>query len=432
MVNLTWLAVSLAAVAPTIAATLAQSGNKGSAKYIITLRSGISDSEAAEHMSYARAAHKRSVERRNLKDLLDGTEASGSGWHIHKERNLKDLLDGNEGVGKEWHIHEQRSYTGVFDRDTLDELEAHHLVEAVEPATTMRIHDTTKQLYAPWGLGSISHTYNKTVRYVYDDSAMGDGYYAYVIDTGIRTTHVDLEGRAIFGYNAVANEEAEDLNGHGTHVAGTIGSKTFGVAKGCTLIAAKACDADGSCTTEALLDALQFVWDHASNHSGIATSVINMSVGGGNQTALTKAVETLAQAGFSIAVSAGNDDTDANDTAPANAPEAITVGAIDYANQRASFSNWGSRLDLFAPGVDIMSLGHESDTATKIMSGTSMASPHVAGLILYLKDKYGLKKPEDVREKLLKLALENVVTDPNGSPNYLANNGETDADSETF
>lgn len=244
MVNFSQLVVSLAAVAPAIAAPLASAESDASTKYIITLRSGISDSEHAEHMAHARAAHKRSLERRdNFRDLLDGTESS---WHIHNSRTFRDLLDGSEGVGKEWHIHSHRSYAGVFDRQTIDEIKAHSSVENIEPAGVMKVHGYTKQLLAPWGLGSISHTFNKTVRYVYDDDYAGDGYTAYVVDSGIFLEHQDFEGRAVFGCNAVEGEDDTDLLGHGSHVAGTIGGATFGVAKKATLISAKACDKDGS------------------------------------------------------------------------------------------------------------------------------------------------------------------------------------------
>lgn len=405
MVSFKKLAVFVAATIPSISALpLADSttnNNNVASKYIVTLKRGLSDADRISHMSFARDIHSRSLARRGLTNFHE------------------------EGVRKEFHINAHRSYSGIFDTETINALKDHGSVASVDPVMDMHIWDTTTQLYAPWGLGSISHDHNGTRSYVYEDDAMGDGYYAYVVDTGIRTTHIDFEGRAVFGFNAVSNETDDDLNGHGTHVAGTIGSSTFGVAKKSNLIAVKVCDANGSTNTELILAGLEWVYEDATNNTGrIEKSVINMSLGGGDQPALTEAVQILYNEGFTIVVAAGNDDEDAADYSPANSPDAITVGAVASDYTRASFSNWGKDVDIFAPGQDIISLGFESDTATAVKSGTSMATPHVAGLVLYLKNLYDLEKPDDVLAKLHKLAIQNLIGDVQGSPNVLAFNGE--------
>ncbi|KAK9769876.1 hypothetical protein AB5N19_00597 [Seiridium cardinale] len=402
MFSLKKLAFSICAILPCISALPVSDNNNDNAatKYIVTLKRGLSDVDTASHMAFVRGAHGQSLSRRGLTNLHE------------------------EGVRKEFHINTHRSYSGIFDTETINALRDHDSVSSVDPVLDMHIWETSTQLYAPWGLGSISHDHNGTVSYVYEDNAMADEYYAYVVDTGIRTTHVDFEGRATFGFNAVVNEAAEDLHGHGTHVAGTIGSATFGVAKKSNLVAVKVCDANGSTNSELILAGLEFVYEDATNNTRVGKSVINMSLGGGDQPALTEAVQTLHDEGFTVVVAAGNEDDDAADYSPANSPDAITVGAIQSNYSRASFSNWGKDVDIFAPGQSIISLGFASDTATAVMSGTSMASPHIAGLVLYLKDLYSLESPDDVLAKLQELAVRDVVDDVKGSPNVLAFNGE--------
>ncbi len=300
---------------------------------------------------------------------------------------------------------------------------------------------------APWGLGSISHKTPNHTDYVYD-SAAGAGTYAYLVDTGINDAHVEFEGRASKGYNAYPNSDFVDNLGHGTHTAGTIGSKTYGVAKKANLIAVKVFDsgsvrtpffsifsAEVKCrrltppqsTTAIVMDGYNWAVNDAITKGRAASSVISMSLGGPRSDAFNSAVEAAFQSGVVSVVAAGNDDSDASSTSPASAPSAITVGAIDNTNGRAWFSNFGTVLDIFAPGVDVLSTwtgpnNNETDT----ISGTSMATPHVAGLVLYLKsvDPTGLASSTAVTQKLLTLAQSGAVSDPGtGSPNVLAYNG---------
>ncbi|KAI1857467.1 hypothetical protein JX265_011202 [Neoarthrinium moseri] len=408
MVDLKKLGIYLAALIPVVAALPAGTGSGSSPvdHYIVTMKRGMSDTEMATHISYAKDIHSRSVSRRGLSGLVE------------------------DGVRKEFHINEHRSYSGIFDTETINALRDHNSVASVDPVLDMHIWDTTKQLYAPWGLGSISHQISGTTNYVYEEDAQGDGYYAYVVDTGIRASHVDFGGRAVFGFSSVANETHDDLHGHGTHVAGTIGSATFGVAKKSTLVAVKVCNADGKTNTELIMAGLAWAYADMKNNTRIGKSVINMSLGGGRQPVLTEAVQALYKEGVTVVVAAGNEGSDAANYSPANAADAITVGAVDSTYTRAAFSNYGKNVDIFAPGESIMSLGFESDTATSVKSGTSMASPHVAGLVLYLKELHKIEKPDEVLARLESLAVKGIVEDTNGSANVLAFNGAVDGDTQ--
>jgi subtilisin family serine protease len=199
--------------------------------------------------------------------------------------------------------------------------------------------------------------------------------HAYVIDTGVRTTHTDFGGRASSGYDFVDNDsDASDCNGHGTHVAGTIGGTSYGVAKGVSLVAVRVLDCGGSGTYAGVIAGVDWVTANA-----VRPAVANMSLGGGKSTALNDAVRSSINAGVVYALAAGNSNADACNSSPSSTVEALTVGATDNTDTRASWSNWGSCVDLFAPGVNITSAWGTGDNATNTISATSMATPHVAG-----------------------------------------------------
>ncbi|MGH3861221.1 S8 family peptidase, partial [Actinokineospora sp.] len=210
-------------------------------------------------------------------------------------------------------------------------------------------------------------------------SGKADNVTAFVIDTGVQADHPALGGRVSGGFDAVDNDDKpDDENGHGTHVAGTIGSEEYGVAKGVKIVPVRVLDAQGSGTTEGVIAGIDWV---AKNHQG--PSVANMSLGGGADEALDKAVQAAIESGVTFAVAAGNSSDDAGNSSPARVPEALTIAASDDADKQAEFSSFGKVVDLYAPGVDITSawIGGE----TKTISGTSMATPHVAGAVaLYL------------------------------------------------
>jgi len=268
---------------------------------------------------------------------------------------------------------------------------------------------------ATWGIDRIdqralplskTYTYNST----------GSGVTAYIIDTGIRTTHSEFGGRASGGYTAVTDGNGtNDCNGHGTHVSGTVGGSVYGVAKGVSLVAVRVLDCNGSGTTSGVIAGIDWV---TKNHA--AKAVANMSLGGGASTALDTAVVNSINAGVTYAIAAGNSNARACNSSPARVAAAITVGATTSTDARASYSNYGTCLDLFAPGSSITSSWNTSDTATNTISGTSMATPHVTGVAALYVGSHTGTTPASVASAIVGNATSGVVTKPGtGSPNKL-------------
>ncbi|KDN39139.1 hypothetical protein RSAG8_09046, partial [Rhizoctonia solani AG-8 WAC10335] len=293
---------------------------------------------------------------------------------------------------------------------------------------------TAVQDNAPWGLQRIStnqalpagsRANALTFSYTFNDTA-GKGVDVYVIDTGINTEHESFEGRASFGFAAQGQPKVDD-QGHGTHCAGTIASKDFGVAKAANVIAVLG--ADGSGATSDIIDGIQFAMQSAAA-SG-RPSVISMSLGGGVSRGLDSAVTTAVGAGIHVVVAAGNEAADASTSSPARAPAVITVGASTITDQVASFSNFGQGVDIFAPGQQIISTFIGSTTARQILSGTSMACPHVAGMVATILSQEGdmspadmatrLKSPADMATRLKGLGTQNALSSvPSGTTNLVA------------
>lgn len=245
-------------------------------------------------------------------------------------------------------------------------------VRAIELDRTMRISDT--QTPTPsWGQDRVDQR-NLPLNNTYSYASTGSGVDVYVVDTGILTTHPDFGGRAVHGTDTIdGDNNATDCNGHGTHVAGTIGGTGHGLAKQADLIGVRVLDCAGSGSNSAVIAGLDWVVAH---HQPGTPAVANMSLGGGASTALDDAVRRVIADGVTMAVAAGNENTDACTKSPARVPDALTVAASARNDSRASFSNRGTCVDLFAPGVDITSTWLNNGTNT--ISGTSMASPHVA------------------------------------------------------
>lgn len=267
-----------------------------------------------------------------------------------------------------------------------------------------------------WGLDRIDQrALPLNQSYTYPDSA-GDGVTAYIIDTGVRITHSDFGGRASYGYDAVDNDNtAQDGNGHGTHVAATVAGGSYGVAKKAKVVGVRVLNNSGSGTTAQVVAGIDWVTQNA-----VKPAVANMSLGGGADTALDTAVRNSIASGITYAIAAGNSNANASNYSPARVTEAITVGSTTNTDARSSFSNYGSVLDLFAPGSSITSAWHTSDSATNTISGTSMAAPHVAGAAaLHLADNR-TATPAQVSSALTSAATPNVVGSPgSGSPNRL-------------
>jgi oryzin len=276
---------------------------------------------------------------------------------------------------------------------------------------------------SPWGLSSISHREPGYGDYHFDSKA-GKDTWVYVVDTGVNVNHVEFEGRAFLGYNAFPDSPFVDTMGHGTHCAGTVASKAYGVAKKANIMAVKVFDNGGS-STDVVIDGYVWAVNNITNTPNRNTkAVISMSLGGGRSDAFNEAVQKAYNKGILTVVAAGNSQADANDFSPASAPNALTVGAIHSGNGKPDFSNFGSVVDIFAPGVDVQSTWIDSDTSSAWLSGTSMATPHVAGLAAYLMAKEGIKKPAELTSRIKKLGTKDVLTDiGTGSPNLLAFNG---------
>ncbi|WBB79616.1 S8 family peptidase [Micromonospora sp. WMMD882] len=294
-------------------------------------------------------------------------------------------------------------------------LAAHPSVDYVEQNHEVSIQAT--QNNPPWGLDRIDQR-NLPLSASYTYNSVGTGVKAYIIDTGIRTTHNDFGGQAIDGYDAVDNAlPAADCNGHGTHVAGTVGGTTYGVAKNVTLVAVRVLNCSGSGTWAQVIAGINWV---TSNHQAGQPAVANMSLGGALNSSLNTAVANSIADGVTYAVASGNSTANACNTSPAAVTTALTVNASQSNDARASFSNYGTCTDLFAPGVSVLSAWYTSNTATNTISGTSMASPHVAGAAARVLQVYPSYTPAQVHAYLVNQATTNVITNPGtGSPNRL-------------
>ncbi|WP_369198085.1 S8 family peptidase [Streptomyces djakartensis] len=322
-----------------------------------------------------------------------------------------------------------KGYGGSVDRTfgsalngysaTLSATEARRL--AADPAVAsveqnQRVSLAATQTSAPWGLDRIDQpSLPLSGTYTYPDSA-GVGVTVYVVDTGVRITHQQISGRAAHGYDAVdGDNDASDGNGHGTHVATTVAGTTYGVAKKARVVGVRVLNNSGSGTTAGVIAGIDWV---TRNHSG--PSVANLSLGGGASTALDTAVRNSIASGVTYAVAAGNSNTTASSSSPARVAEALTVGATTSTDARASYSNYGTALDLFAPGSSITAGWHTGDTATNTISGTSMATPHVAGAAAVYLAGHTSATPAQVASALVAGAATGKVTGAgSGSPNRL-------------
>ena len=298
-----------------------------------------------------------------------------------------------------------------------------NFVDEAEEDVSLSKRALTSQTGAPWGLGTVSHRTRGSTTYIYDTNA-GQGTYAYVVDTGIRATHNDFEGRAQAVYTAFSGQNS-DTNGHGTHVAGTIAGKTYGVAKKATIQAVKVFQGSSS-STSIILAGFNWAANDIISKSRTRVAVVSMSLGGGYSSAFNNAVESAASSGVLSTIAAGNEAQNAANVSPASAPSAITVGAIDSNWAIASYSNWGTVLDIFGPGSNVLSAWYTSNTASNSISGTSMATPHIAGLALYGISVEGVSGVAGVTNWLTSTATSGKITgNLRSSPNLIGNNGNS-------
>jgi subtilisin family serine protease len=269
--------------------------------------------------------------------------------------------------------HALHGYTAQLTADQADALADDPGVAAVEPDVAIRAFDT--QPNAPWSLDRVDQR-DLPLSGSYTYGPNGAGVTAYVIDTGIRFSHQEFGGRAVSGFDAVDGGTADDCNGHGTHVSSTIGGGTYGVAKGVRLSAVRVLDCSGGGTGSGVIAGIDWV---VANHQAGQPAVANFSLGGAATTALDQAIDRLINDGVTVVVASGNSGSDACGTSPARVPAAVTVAASTQSDALASFSNRGPCVDVIAPGGNITGAWAGGDTATRVVSGTSMASPHAAG-----------------------------------------------------
>jgi subtilisin family serine protease len=286
-------------------------------------------------------------------------------------------------------------------------------VAYVEEDTLMEVNVT--QSNPPWGLDRIDQR-DRPLSGTYTYTANGSGVNVYVIDTGIRRTHTQFGGRAFVGFDAIGDgQNTNDCHGHGTHVAGTVGASTYGVAKAVRLFAVRVLNCSGSGSNSGVIAGVNWV---TSNH--IKPAVANMSLGGGVSSALDTAVNNSINAGVTYSIAAGNSNTNASNSSPARVAAAITVGSSTINDARSSFSNFGSVVDIFAPGSSILSTWRTSDTATATLSGTSMAAPHVAGVAARILQSNPGASPATVRNTIVNDATTNRLSGiPSGTANRL-------------
>ena len=307
-------------------------------------------------------------------------------------------------------------FAGTLNAGQLTALQHNPAVAYIE--ADQPVQASVTQLDATWGIDrSDQHGLPLSTTYTYTNT--GAGVNAYILDTGIRMSHAEFVGRATTGFDAVDGGTADDCNGHGTHVAGTVGGTLYGIAKGVNLIGVRVLDCAGSGTTAGVIAGIDWV---TANH--VKPAVANMSLGGGASTSLDDAVRNSIAAGVSYAIAAGNGnmggrEQDACKYSPARVAEAITIGATTKTDAKTSWSNYGACVDFFAPGAGITSAWYTGDADTNTISGTSMATPHVAGVAaLYLQSNPGAS-PAGVRDALYAATTKGIVTSSKTANNHL-------------
>ncbi|GAA2965328.1 S8 family peptidase [Streptomyces enissocaesilis] len=348
-----------------------------------------------------------------------GAEGAVAGSYIVMLDEKTDKQDLAEEYGGKL----RRTYSSAingFSANGLSETEAKRL--AADPSVAKVVQNKKFTINATqddppsWGIDRIDQPGTAgDGKYTYPDGA-GEGVTAYVIDTGVRITHKDFEGRAAHGFDAVDNDDsADDGNGHGTHVAGTIAGAAHGVAKKAKIVAVRVLDDNGSGTTEGVVAGIDWV---TKNHRG--PSVANMSLGGGADEALDEAVRKSIASGVTYGVAAGNESSDAGQGSPARVKEAVTVASSTQGDAQSGFSNFGQVVDIYAPGSDITSSWNDSDEGTKTISGTSMATPHVVGAAALYLAGHQDATPAAVATALTGGATLDKISNPSaGTPNKL-------------
>lgn len=359
--------------------------------------------------------------------LLDSSQAKGiikNQYIVILNKDAGPSIDFAQNIAKQHGAKVLQSYDtvlkgfAIYLPDTaatafVEAMKKNPKVLSVENDIVMKI-DATTQSNPDWGLDRIDQK-ALPLNSAYSYLQTGSGTTAYIVDTGILSSHQQFSGRVLSGYTAISDGNGTtDCNGHGTHVAGTVGGSTYGVAKNVNLVPIRILGCDGSGASSNVIAGLDWILKN-----GKKPAVVNMSLGGDASTSLDSAVENLFDNGYVMVVAAGNSNTDACSASPARVSKALTVAATDNTDTRASYSNYGSCVDIFAPGSQINSSWIGSNTATKVLNGTSMATPHVAGVVAEMLQSIPTATPQTISTNLLNQASSNVVKNPSGSPNRL-------------
>ncbi|RTE74127.1 hypothetical protein BHE90_011444 [Fusarium euwallaceae] len=431
IVATTLLGCVVAAPAPASSSSSSSTGPSDiiPGSYIITLKPSIKVAKVKAHIKWVKDVHKRSLTKRDSDNGIEKTYDNEAGFHAYSgtfdASTIKQIKKSPDVIAVEpdrlvkltWNPQvgepSENNQFGERDHheDHEDEDETVHLSKRAE----------TNQQTATWGLGTLSHRAKGYKNYLYDSDA-GIESYAYVVDSGVRASHKDFGGRAKQVWTAFKKDHTDRL-GHGTHVAGTIASKTYGVAKKAQILAVKVFQGE-SAELSVILAGINWAVNDVVSKNRQKFAVINLSLGiDDTSAALNRVVENAVKAGVITVVASGNAGMDTALTSPGSVANAITVGAIDSNWKVTSWSNWGSFVDILAPGVGVISCSWKSDTGTATEDGTSMAAPHVAGLVLYAQSIEGIFGVTQTSNWLKKVATAGKITGKlNGSPNLIANN----------
>lgn len=359
--------------------------------------------------------------------LLDSSQAKGiikNQYIVILNKDAGPSIDFAQNIAKQHGAKVLQSYDtvlkgfAIYLPDTaatafVEAMKKNPKVLSVENDIVMKI-DATTQSNPDWGLDRIDQK-ALPLNSAYSYLQTGSGTTAYIVDTGILSSHQQFSGRVLSGYTAISDGNGTtDCNGHGTHVAGTVGGSTYGVAKNVNLVPIRILGCDGSGASSNVIAGLDWLLKN-----GKKPAVVNMSLGGDASTSLDSAVENLFDNGYVMVVAAGNSNTDSCSASPSRVSKALTVAATDNTDTRASYSNYGSCVDIFAPGSQINSSWIGSNTATKVLNGTSMATPHVAGVVAEMLQSTPTATPQTISTNLVNQASSNVVKNPSGSPNRL-------------
>ncbi|KAI9137949.1 peptidase S8/S53 domain-containing protein [Paraphysoderma sedebokerense] len=383
--------------------------------YIVVLKPEAQIAHVNDHINWLTTLLATSPTQNRIKHTYEFGDVKGYAGKFEKE--VIDMIRGNQHVAYIEQDQKVRLFNPVPSHPS-GFWDPYSDPAGKKPKPKPPTNDTVeKQTDAPWGLSRISHRDRPDAdhykEYSYYQSA-GNNVTVYVIDTGINIDHVDFEGRASWGATIPEDDEDKDGNGHGTHCAGTIAGRKYGVAKKAHVVAVKVLSSNGSGTMSDVIKGVEWAARHHAlrkQKDPNARSAANMSLGGGRSRTLDRAVNAAVRAGVHFAVAAGNDNRDACNYSPAAAEDAITVGATAIDDRMAWFSNHGKCVDVFAPGKDITSTWIGSNVATNTISGTSMASPHVAGLLALLLGENLLKEYsfKELKDRVIKLSTKDVI-----------------------